>query len=182
MNQHYFVGISVPSQQAHSIHIASYEMELRKTHKIVVEPEDMHITLIYLGAIASHQMSFVLDTLSSVSKRKRQIEIISPCVQLFGNEEKPRVVYAKINDEPMLQSLQSELAKCATIKGLQLDEKPYIPHITIAKKWRGLGKMHTNVIFKEPISFTVNQFSLFEIHPTQIPKYKSIATFQLGDR
>jgi 2'-5' RNA ligase len=182
MNQHYFVGISVPTQQALSLEKATQEMKLANTHKIVVVPEDMHITLMYLGAVESHQISKLIDYMESVSKRKNQFNIISHSVKLFGHEEKPRVVFANIDDAPMLQSLQNELSLGAKETGLTLDKKPFVPHITLAKKWSGYGLMQALISFNEPISFTVEQFSLFEIRPSQSPKYKPIATFQLGDR
>ncbi|MET1013450.1 MAG: RNA 2',3'-cyclic phosphodiesterase [Paenisporosarcina sp.] len=182
MNQHYFVGISIPIQQALTLQKATNNMELCKTHKVVVVPEDMHITLMYLGAVSPHQISNLAIYMEFVSKGKNHFNIVIQSVQLFGHEEKPRVVYADIDHAPMLHSLQSELTLGATETGLLLDKKPFVPHITLAKKWSGEGQMQTIYSFSEPISFTVEQFSLFEIQPNQNPKYIPIATFPLGDR
>lgn len=182
MNQHYFVGISVPPEQTISLIKATQAMELTKTHKIVVAPEDMHITLMYLGAVDTHQMNELINYMERVSKCNNPFDIISSSVQTFGNEETPRVVYAKIEEKLELHSIQKELLLSATETGLFLDKKPFVPHITLAKKWSGFGQMQSIITFNKPISFHVEEFSLFEIRPSQNPKYKPIATFQLGDR
>ena len=182
MNQHYFVGISVPKQQAISLIKTTHEMELKKPHKIVVASEDMHITLMYLGAINPHQMHELIKYMESASKCHNPFEIHSTSVRVFGNEEMPRVVYANIVEKQELHSLQTDLSIGATKTGLMLDKKPFVPHITLSKKWSGLGQMQSIISFNNPISFNVEKFSLFEIRPNQSPKYKPIATFQLGDR
>lgn len=182
MNQHYFVGISVPKQQACTLIKAAHEMELKKTHKIVVASEDMHITLMYLGAVNPHQMNEFIKYMECASKCHNPFEIHSPSVRVFGNEKMPRVVYAKIGEKQELHSLQTDLSKGAFQKGLLLDKKPFVPHITLAKKWSGFGQMQNIISFNNQISFPVGEFSLFEICPNQSPKYKPIATFQLGDR
>lgn len=182
MNQHYFVGIPVPKQQAISLIKTTHEMELKKTHKIVVASEDMHITLMYLGAFNPNQMHELIKYMESASKCHNPFEIHSTSVRVFGNEEMPRVVYANIVEKQELHSLQSDLSIGATKTGLMLDKKPFVPHITLSKKWSGLGQMQSIISFNNPISFNVEKFSLFEIRPNQSPKYKPIATFQLGDR
>lgn len=182
MNQHYFVGIPVPTEQTISLIKATHEMELKKTHKIVVAPEDMHITLMYLGAVNPHQINELTKYMGSVSESHNPFEINTTSVQVFGNEEKPRVVYSKIEEKLELYSLQNDLSIGGSETGLLLDKKPFAPHITLAKKWGGFGQMHSIISYTKPISFIVEKFSLFEIRPNQTPKYKPIATFQLGDR
>lgn len=182
MNQHYFVGIPVPTQQTISLMKATQKMELKKTHKIVVAPEDMHITLMYIGRVNPHQMNKLFKYMESVSKSHKPFEINSTSVQVFGNEETPRVVYSKIEEKLELYSLQKELSIGASETGLLLDEKLFVPHITLAKKWSGFGQMQSIFSYTKPISFIVEKFSLFEIRPNQNPKYNPIATFQLGDR
>lgn len=182
MNQHYFIGIQVPKNEALTIEQMKNKMGLHKTHKVLPVPEDMHITLLYLGALEKDVLFKLIKAIEQIAHEYKHFHLTSNVVRFFGNPVKPRVVYANIEENQFLIHLQSKL--CSIIKSFRIsdDGKPYVPHITLAKKWRDNNKETCSMSsFETPIEFEVNQFSIYEIHPNQSPKYKPIATFRLGD-
>lgn len=181
MNQHYFIGIQVPGKEASIFNLMKNSMELDQTHKIPVAPEDMHITLLYLGEMEKPLLAKLIKQIEQIAPLNKSFKVTSSSVQVFGKPTQPRVVYANIEDNQLLNQLQKELSNCVDSLGINQNEKSYIPHITLAKKWRNMGEMHPLLPFDTSITFDVAHFYMYEIHPTKSPKYKPIAYFQLGD-
>lgn len=180
-NQHYFIGIQVPGREASLFNQLKNSMELDQTHKISVAPEDMHITLLFLGGMEKSLLAKLIKQLEQIAPLNKSFKVTSSSVQVFGKPTQPRVVYANIEDNHLLNQLQKELSNCVDSIGIRQDEKSFIPHITLAKKWRNTEEMRPLLPFNTAITFDVSHFYLYEIHPTKSPKYKPIAYFQLGD-
>lgn len=182
MIQHYFIGIQVPGNEASTIDQMKSEMELHKTHKIIPVAEDMHITLLYLGAIEKDVLFQLIKSIEQIAHECKLFQLTSSVVRYFGNPIKPRVVYANIEENQLLIDLQLTLRSIVKSFPIGVNNKPYVPHITLAKKWLDNNK-ETLLMpsFETPLKFEVNQFSIYEIHPNQTPKYKPIAFFRLGD-
>ncbi|HSI66562.1 MAG TPA: RNA 2',3'-cyclic phosphodiesterase [Planococcus sp. (in: firmicutes)] len=175
MDKHYFVGIPVP------LDVAKHLAETRKgwnlqSHKIYSSPEDMHITLLFIGPASEEQISRLIDELSQL--KHPQFTLTVKGVETFGNPTTPRVVYAAIEAEPQLFELHQEIIEASKLKDLVGDIKSLVPHITLAKKWGGGEPFRTELGIR-PVSFKVSAFSVFEIQPQQQPKYKPISTIKL---
>ena len=181
MTQHYFIGIQVPGKEASQLNQMKNSMELDQTHKISVSPEDMHITLLFLGGMEKSLLAKLIKQLEQLAPQNKSFKVTSNSVQVFGKPTQPRVVYANIEDNYLLNELQKELSDCVGSLGISRDGKSYIPHITLAKKWRNTEEMRPILTLETPITFDVTHFYIYEIHPTKSPKYKPIAYFQLGD-
>ena len=181
MIKHYFIGIQIPGREAAVFNQMKTVMELHKTHKIPVAREDMHITLFFLGAVEKDVLTKLIREIEKVAPKHTSFQLTSSSVKLFGNPVKPRVVYANIEESQELMNLQKELSNCVTSLSISLDDKPYVPHITLAKKWRNTEPLRPLSIFDTPVEFKVEHFYLYEIQPNNSPKYKPIAIFQLGE-
>lgn len=181
MMQHYFVGIQVPGKEAEILNQMKNSMELDKTHKIPVSPENMHITLLFLGALDKEVLAKLISQMEKVAPKNKPFEVTSNSLQLFGNPQQPRVVFANIEENHLLIQLQKDLGECVDSLSISRDDKSYIPHITLAKKWRNTEPLRPLLTFKAPIIFDVKHFYLYEIQPSKSPKYKPIVYFQLGD-
>ncbi|MFX3673173.1 MAG: RNA 2',3'-cyclic phosphodiesterase [Paenisporosarcina sp.] len=181
MIQHYFIGIQIPGKEAAIFDQKKNFMELQKSHKIPVAPEDMHITLVYLGAVEKEVLHKLIQEIEIVAPKNSSFQLTSSQVKVFGNPSKPRVVYANIEENPVLMRLQKVLATCMNFVSMNYEEKKYVPHITLAKKWRDTEQFRALSTFNEPITFEVKHFYIYEIHPNKSPKYKPIAMFQLGE-
>lgn len=175
MNKHYFVGIPIPPD------VASHLAETRdswnmKSHKIYSSPEDMHITLLFIGPASEKQMSGLIHDLSMLEQQRFSLTIKG--VKMFGNPNTPRVVFAALEDEPRLFELHRKIVEAAKFNGLAGDLKSLVPHITLAKKWAGDNPLETELDLS-PVSFEVFTFCVFEIQPQRQPKYRPISTINL---
>lgn len=177
MSTHYFIGIRIPQQIAQQIGQARDSWNL-STHKRMTPPGDMHITLVFIGEDRFGELQEIAERLGKIAKRPFRLKLAG--VKTFGNPETPRIVYAALADSPELMELQRAVEQQLEPLALATDPKPFVPHITLASRWRG-GILPGNWML-EDLEFPVDSFSLFEIHPRETPRYEEIQTYPLkGD-
>lgn len=178
--QHYFIGVKLPEDLACRLVDVRKEWQLEQTHKRLPTAVDLHITLLYLGAVEAGVLSELKSQLNELSGVIPEMDITLTGVSIFGNPLTPRVIYTSI-EQPNLHNLQSSiLEKCLKIL-LQVDQKPFVPHITLAKKWSGKQAVFSKEMHIEKTSFTMKDFSIYSINPGEVPSYKAIHTIYLKD-
>ncbi|RLJ82097.1 RNA 2',3'-cyclic phosphodiesterase [Planococcus citreus] len=174
MSTHYFIGIRIPGQTAEKIGQARDSWNL-STHKRLTPPGDMHITLVFIGEDRFGELEEIAERLGQIDQAPFCLQLAG--VKTFGNPETPRIVYAALADSPELMELQHTVQQQLEPLELVTDPKPFVPHITLASRWKG-GSLSENWQLEE-LEFAVDSFSLFEIHPRETPRYKEIQTYPL---
>ena len=174
MSTHYFIGIRIPQKIAEKIGQARDSWEL-STHKRLTPPGDMHITLVFIGEDRYGELGEIVERLRQIDQAPFRLRLDG--VKTFGNPETPRIVYAALADSPGLMELQQAVEQQLWPLQLSTDPKPFVPHITLASRWKG-GELAGNWQLEE-LEFEVDSFSLFEIHPRETPRYKEIQTYRL---
>jgi 2'-5' RNA ligase len=70
--------------------------------------------------------------------------------------------------------------------GFQLETRPFRPHITLARKWKGEQPFHNemlqlwNEVQPTPLSFKASEVVLYQTNLTQTPKYEAIKIYPLN--
>jgi 2'-5' RNA ligase len=179
--QHYFIGVKLPEDLACRLVDVRKEWQLEQSHKRLPAAVDLHITLLYLGAVEAGQLSELKSQLNELSGVIPEMDITLTGVSTFGNPSTPRVIYTSIEEQANLNKLQSSiLEKCLKLL-LQVDQKSFVPHITLAKKWSGKQAVFSKEMHIEKTSFTMKDFSIYSINPGEVPSYKAIHTIYLKD-
>ncbi|MBT2582561.1 RNA 2',3'-cyclic phosphodiesterase [Planococcus sp. ISL-109] len=177
MSTHYFIGIRIPAAVAEEIARARDSWEL-STHKRHTPAMDMHITLLFIGEDRFGELPEIADRLADIQQGMFQLQLDG--VKTFGNPKTPRIVYAAVLESPELMELQMAVRQQLGSLQMTTDLKPFVPHITLASRWN--GGSFTEALHLEKLKFSVDAFSLFEIHPRAIPRYEEIQTYPLkGD-
>lgn len=179
--QHYFIGVKLPGELARRLVEDRNEWQLELSHKRLPVAEDLHITLVYLGAVEAEVLTKLISELNELAEVIPAIKLTLSEVTTFGNPSTPRVIYTSIEEQPMLRKLQNAiLEKCLALL-LQVDQKPFVPHITLAKKWSGKLDVFSKEMLIEKTSFNVKDFSIYSINPGKVPSYEPIHTIYLKD-
>jgi RNA 2',3'-cyclic 3'-phosphodiesterase len=129
-----------------------------------VSPDQMHLTLKFLGQVNSIQKKQVSKLLSEIWFDSFQIAIQG--FGFFPEKGSPRVFWAGIQTETSaLHDLQNKVEMAALDIGIPKDKHPYIPHIT-------LGRMNDNSLKRTELiradseissrKFTVDHFKLYQ--------------------
>jgi RNA 2',3'-cyclic 3'-phosphodiesterase len=181
MVQHYFIGLKIPEKEATQLDEIRSTWNLQATHKVIPHVSDLHVTLVYLGAVEDGVMNTLIERLEKLQGDLPAFDMEITGVSNFGSPKNPRVIFASLEEEPKLKQLQNNVKMIAESVPLKLDKKPYVPHITLAKKWDGNQELNMSDLKIEPMTAAIKQFSVFSIHPQKAPSYNAVKTFQLKD-
>lgn len=95
-----------------------------------VHPENMHITIKFLGEVREEQLKKVMDTLRSVPFSPFPIQVLTVTV---NNPKRPHTVWCDINDGGMGGRLFSLIENALAPLGFDRETRPFTPHATLAR-------------------------------------------------
>lgn len=99
-----------------------------------VKPEQLHLTLRFLGDTAVAQLPALQDQLTQLTNQSSAFRLQLNGVGAFPNHQKPRVVWAGLAGEvAVLQTLQVALEKRLVGLGWAEEKRPFNPHITLGR-------------------------------------------------
>lgn len=150
-----------------------------------VHKEDYHITLAFLGSAQSNQLTEATENIRRALSNNSQFHLTLHKIGTFGAPKSPRIFWADVLESSELNDLQQIVYEQCSAVGFQLDKKPFRPHITFARKWKGdqpFNPEHLKEIIdaqEDTVSFQVTEVVLYESHVDETPKYKEIDSIQL---
>ncbi|MFC4409832.1 RNA 2',3'-cyclic phosphodiesterase [Chungangia koreensis] len=182
MDKHYFIGIPMPSQ-IHSIATSKQEeLQLRQFYKAIPYPEDLHITLLFIGGFPQEKLQPMQEVLKRISEHHDSFTLQITGVSSFGSNYTPRVIYLSVLNSDPLNSINRDIVEKACIFLDQSKKEKFVPHVTIAKKWKGIDGFNFQQQTFSPIGIEIDSFSLFEINPSRTPKYHPVETYELQQK
>ncbi len=134
-----------------------------------VNPESIHLTLAFLGAIEQTVIDELIPSLEAVSRGIGQIKCQVIGLGVFPSDRRPRVIWLGLNEimpqgqEPKLQKLQSGIADKVTRHGIVLEKRPFKPHLTIARV-RKHQPQNARLIAEQLSKYKDKVFGDFEIN------------------
>jgi len=97
-----------------------------------VEPENIHITLKFLGEIPETQVQRVKEKIIEISFTPIKLEIEE--IGVFPNHRRPRVIWAGVKGEiEQLRQVFKELEEKLQTIGIKKERRRFQPHITIGR-------------------------------------------------
>ncbi len=179
MQQHYFLGIRIPSDVQPLAEKYLSRHKLADRYKVISHPEDLHITLFYLGACDELMLSKLSARLRTLAGQHPAILLQIDGFNFFGPSSGPRVTYLSVTKNLFLEHLQKDIAAAITaVTGLPSKDR-FVPHITIAKKRKNNERLSLSTDLFDPYPVPVDRFHLFKVHPHSTPKYEAIEAFLL---
>jgi RNA 2',3'-cyclic 3'-phosphodiesterase len=157
-----FVGIPLPPDVRQHLHLLAAGLE--GAHWI--SPENMHLTLRFIGEIEEYRADDINDALSAIDEPS--FELFLSGIETFGRGHMVHTLWAAIRNEPALVHLQEKLENALVRTGLEPERRKYTPHITLARvkkspKGKVAGWLADHGGFNLP-PFNVDQFVLYRSH------------------
>jgi 2'-5' RNA ligase len=97
-----------------------------------VRPEAMHLTMHFFGEREPPRAREIADALAAPVGRHRELELRLGRTGAFPRS-RPRVVWIGLGDSPPLMALHSSLRSALDTLGEPLDDRPFRPHLTLAR-------------------------------------------------
>lgn len=93
-------------------------------------PEDMHITLRFLGDLAEPDLDALAAALGRVRRPVFHIEVRG--LGIFGNARQA-VVHAKVESARRVTTLCADITDALMPLGFDFGMRPFVPHVTLAR-------------------------------------------------
>ncbi|WP_172370089.1 RNA 2',3'-cyclic phosphodiesterase [Sporosarcina jiandibaonis] len=177
MAAHYFIGIKSPTNLEHIMGAYKTKYNLTDEYKVIPHPEDLHVTLVFLGAMSEQLLHPLIENLRIIAEKTPAFPMHVDGLSYFGSPSGPRVVYLSIEENKVLSVLQKEIDETVAAQLNTPVSDRFTPHITIAKKRMSKKKLFIQKEKFESIEIPVVSFALFKINPDKSPKYEAVETF-----
>ena len=121
-----FLGLPVPSELAANLARAAHALDLPNSRPIPAE--NIHLTLVFLGQVGEDRLPAIIRELNQLNVEPIQLRFTN--LDMF-----PRagVLFAEIEPTQELLHLQAQAAARMVACGFPLDDRPYHPHVTLAR-------------------------------------------------
>lgn len=99
-----------------------------------VRPENLHLTLHFLGDQAPGRVDLLPGLMDSVTELAGPFDMQVRGVGYFGSPRRPRVIWAGIDPVPdVLLALQRAMSRTLAVADFIVEARPFHPHITLGR-------------------------------------------------
>lgn len=183
---HYFWAVKLPDETKQLMHDrVEQEKELflfqRWVHKA-----DYHITLAFLGFAEEEKLQTSVRLIEKALQHETAFSLKLNHIGVFGSRQNPRIFWGGVAEEKRLFQLQSLVYQACQSAGFTLEKRPFAPHVTLARKWKGQTfneqwLLEHNPFKEQEIQFPVKEVVLYRTNMDSTPKYEVIRTVILAD-
>lgn len=96
-------------------------------------PDDIHLTLVFLGAITLEQSGVIRAGVEEVAHATASFTLKMGKGGVFGPAQAPRILWIGLEPSAALDHLQAALAAVAARAGIPLEKRPFSPHLTLGR-------------------------------------------------
>jgi 2'-5' RNA ligase len=178
-----FIAVEIPVTDA--ILSIGKDISHSDAHVKLVQPENIHITLKFLGQTPTQQIEKI-ETIMKESITDIQPHTISLVgTGVFPNERYIKVLWIGIKHGEQLATIASSLNNQLSTLGFKKEKRSFSPHLTIGRMKTAKGKEHFLSIiekYKETIFAEVNVQEIILKKSTLTPKgpiYETITSVSL---
>ncbi|WP_028778920.1 RNA 2',3'-cyclic phosphodiesterase [Shimazuella kribbensis] len=105
-----------------------------------IHPQDIHITLHFLGSTSEEKQEEIVSVLTEQCKNQDVFSLSLEGLGVFGREIQPNILWAGVRGEKQkLHQLQGKVTASLETVGFSLESRPYHPHVTLARKYKENG-------------------------------------------
>jgi len=163
--------IAIPLNRRTHSELLQLQDKLRKSHADIkwVKPENIHLTLKFLGDIDESQATQIKTTLTEVSKRHNPFSMHLSSLGTFPKLSSPRVVWVGIDEgQQECKTLQKSVEDALEKLGFEKENRKFTAHLTLGRvrsdknKSQFINLLEENRDFSSKTRITVERIILFQ--------------------
>lgn len=121
-----------------------------------VRPEAIHLTLKFLGDVPEERLANVYAAVDRACQGVGPLRICPSSLGCFPNAGNPRVVWVGVREETgQLSALQAAVEKELAALGFEREERPFRPHLTLARIQRGASRAEARELGQATLTCSV---------------------------
>jgi 2'-5' RNA ligase len=135
-----FIAIEL-SETAKSA-LAELQQELKKTGADVrwVKPENIHLTLKFLGNIEKNIIDSIVQILTGTCNKFEVFTLEIKGTGVFPSVKSPRVIWVSANGKTTVTGIQLEIETGLSSLGFEREKRTFTPHLTLGRFKTSQGK------------------------------------------
>lgn len=181
---HLFIAVPVPDSIKQQLNMGCLQIQNHLSFKKWVFPSDYHITLKFLGGVENDKAMKLKPLIGKITSKQSTFSLALEGLNTFGKMGSPRILWTGVKgDLAPLVTLQKNIDESMESLGFISENRPYVPHLTLAKNYS--GKAAFEPIYLEqatkhlsvPLQWDVNEIVLYQTHLGREPMYEPVETF-----
>jgi len=165
-----FIAIELPEEAKKGLARLRKELE-RDEHKFVkwVDPRGIHLTLKFLGNIPFNRITEITKAIEEAAQGVSPFHLEISSLGAFPSLRQARVFWVGIGGEvDKLSRLQQDIDSALAALGFTKEERPFVPHLTLARikegasppERRSFGELVGSTIFEDKYPVEVEAIKL----------------------
>jgi 2'-5' RNA ligase len=136
-----FIAVEIPTgiQAAIAKSTASLKNSLPRPLVRWVAPQNVHLTLKFLGDISSATLEHLAETINVEAASHSMFSMSVGGLGAFPNPCRARVIWIGLEAPPALEALRRGVEAAAAQLGYAPEERPFSPHLTIGRVGRNVS-------------------------------------------
>jgi 2'-5' RNA ligase len=127
-----FVALEIPTEVRENLAALIESLRAVPPKARWVRPENLHVTLKFIGEVPETKLSVIRAALASV-RSEQPVTLDFRGLGFFPNEKHPRVFWVGIEASPNLKTLAAEIDGTTEKLGIPREQRPFSPHLTLAR-------------------------------------------------
>lgn len=162
-----FIAITPPEALQQSFAEVSAVFQRQALPLRWVKPEHVHLTLQFLGNVAPEQIAHIGRAIARAGAGQSPFTVLVRGLGCFPTLSRPRVLWMGLDPHHALLQLQQRLAAELTFLGFASEDRPFHPHLTLARMQQGVGRSQLEPLLRAYHDrhfgeMTVEQLRLFQ--------------------
>lgn len=155
-----FLALTFDGETRRQIGELQAELSRRDPEAVLTEPDSLHLTLVFLGDTEEEKLPLVREAMDRVTVP--DMELVLDRLGFFPGP-KGHLLWLGPAENPPLTALQGELAAALREGGFSVEDRPFVPHVTLGRK---TSVDHTALgLTVAPITVKVRHITLMESVP-----------------
>jgi 2'-5' RNA ligase len=185
-----FIAIELPAEVKKALTRLQERLKIRDDKQVKwVEPENMHLTLYFLGNIAPEMVSRITSAMEQAAAGARHFQLEVGGLGAFPNLHRVEVIWVGLaGDLDKLDRLQKDIGANLTPLGFKPETRPFNPHLTLGRvrdfirpeERAALGQLLESMPFNVRFKVDVTAVNLMKSQLTpKGPIYSKLASVKL---
>jgi 2'-5' RNA ligase len=130
-----FIALEFPNSLQDAIHRQTVKLREASGPSAArwVPPENMHLTLKFLGDVPASNVEFINQVLMSEAAKIRCFSLAVGRLGAFPSIKRARVVWIGVHGPAELGALQTNIERATARLGYASEERPFSPHLTVGR-------------------------------------------------
>jgi RNA 2',3'-cyclic 3'-phosphodiesterase len=175
-----FIAVSLPVDLKAKLTALQQEFRHLPLEAAWVRETGFHITLKFLGEVDLSQIDPIVASMTAAARRYHPFSLTLAGVGVFPHESNPRVLWVGIQDEAgLLRQIQRTLAAELAQIGHLPEDRPFAPHLTLARLKRVSRRGEFLTVLKASREATFGQLDVDHIELIESQLHPSGARYSI---